>query len=55
MALQAGARVVFTTLDDGTVVMRAKNRSIMDLKGMCSGQEPSNTPVSVDDMNIGQH
>ena len=34
MGLAAGERVVFTQLDDGTTVMRAKTRSILELKGL---------------------
>ena len=54
MALQAGERVVFTTLDDGTVVMRAKNQSILDLKGMLASEGAAGKPVAIADMNIGQ-
>jgi antitoxin PrlF len=55
LAIEAGAKVVFTQLDDGTTVMRAKTRSITDLKGMLkrSGTR-SQRKVSVDEMNIGR-
>ena len=33
MGLTGGERVVFTQLDDGTVVIRAKRRSIVELRG----------------------
>ena len=53
MGLSAQDRVVFTRLDDGTTVMRAKTRSIMDLQGML--KRPSNEPaISIEEMNIGQ-
>ena len=34
MGLEPGERVVFSRLDDGTTVIRAKTRSIRDLKGL---------------------
>lgn len=34
MGLSTGDRVVFTRLEDGTIVMRAKTRSVLELKGM---------------------
>jgi antitoxin PrlF len=53
MGLEAQDRVVFTALQDGTVVMRAKTRSMMDLKGLLK-QPKGATKVSVDDMQIGR-
>jgi len=53
MGLSAGERVVFTQLDDGTTVMRAKTRSIRDLEGMLK-DAVKQRKVSVDDMNIGR-
>ena len=53
LGLTAGERVVFTQLDDGTTLMRAKKRSLLDLEGLlapaCSGRT-----VAVEDMNIGR-
>lgn len=61
MGLQAGERVVFTRLDDGTTVMRAKTRSAMELKGLLKDAAEarknagkSTAKVSVADMNIGR-
>ena len=54
LSLHAGERVVFNTLEDGTVIMRAKNRSILDLEGSLSDSNPTKTKVSIDDMSIGQ-
>ena len=34
LGLSAGERMVFTQLDDGTPVLRAKTRSILQLKGL---------------------
>ena len=53
MGLSAGERVVFTQLDDGTTVMRAKTRSIIELEGLLKGAAKKRK-VSVDDMNIGR-
>ena len=53
MSLSAGERVVFTRLDDGTTVMRAKTRSVLELKGLLEAAAKGRK-VSVDDMNIGR-
>jgi AbrB family looped-hinge helix DNA binding protein len=36
LGLEAGDKLTFTTLSDGTVVMRAKTRSLLDLAGSLS-------------------
>lgn len=51
--LSAGQRVVFTRLDDGTIVMRAKARSILELKGMLK-PAARRGKIEIDDMNIGR-
>lgn len=53
MSLTAGERVVFTPLDDGTTVMRAKTRSALGLKGLLKATA-KHRKVSVEDMNIGR-
>ena len=53
LGLSAGERVVFTRLDDGTTVMRAKTRSVLELKGMLKPARRQRK-VSVEDMNIGR-
>lgn len=53
LGLSAGERVVFTRLDDGTTVMRAKSRSILELKGMLKPVR-GGRKVPVEDMNIGR-
>ena len=53
MGLSAGERVVFTQLDDGTTVMRAKTRSILELDGLLK-DVVKKRKVSVDDMRIGR-
>lgn len=53
MGLGAQDRVVFTVLDDGTTVMRAKTRSVLELKGMLK-RRPGVRKPTVEDMNIGR-
>ncbi len=53
MRLSAGERVVFTRFSDGTTVMRAKTRSILDLKGMLKSKRGKRR-VAIKDMNIGR-
>lgn len=53
LRLSAGERVVFTRLDDGTTIMRAKTRSILELKGMLKAAR-GRRKVPVEDMNIGR-
>jgi antitoxin PrlF len=54
MGLTAGERVIFTQLDDGTTVFRAKRRSIMELKGLLKPARRRKRPVPIKDMNIGR-
>jgi len=54
MGLSAGERVVFTQLDDGTTVFRAKRRSIMELRGFLKPARRRKRPVAVKEMNIGR-
>jgi antitoxin PrlF len=53
MGLSAGDRVVFTRLEDGTALIRAKTRSILELKGMLKGKS-AKKKVTIADMNIGR-
>ncbi len=52
LGLGAGERVVFTQLDDGSTIMRAKTRSIMDLRGML--KPARRRKVAIDEMAIGR-
>ena len=52
LGLGVGERVVFTRLDDGTAVMRAKTRSIMDLRGLLKPER--RRKVAIDEMVIGR-
>ena len=51
LGLQAQDRVTFTPMPDGTVVLRAKTKSILDLQGLL--QPTPDSVVSVDDMGLG--
>ena len=53
MGLSAQDRVVSTRLDDGTTIMRAKTRSIVDLKGLLKRGKGA-AKVKIEDMNIGR-
>lgn len=53
MGLVTGDRVVFTRLDDGTTVMRAKTRSILGGNGLLEPMRKGRK-VSIDEMNIGR-
>lgn len=53
MGLSAQDRIVFTPLADGTVVMRAKTRSLVDLKGLLKRPKGAGK-VSIEDMNMGR-
>jgi antitoxin PrlF len=54
MRLTEGERVVFTVLDDGTTVIRAKSRSLVDLKGMLKNVRARKNRVPIAEMNIGR-
>jgi AbrB family looped-hinge helix DNA binding protein len=51
LGLTAGVRITFTQLEDGTVIVRAKTRSILDLEGSLPGA----AAISIDDMQIGRN
>jgi len=53
LGLSAGERVVFTQLDDGTTLMRAKTRSILDLQGLLK-PAPGKRKIAIEDMKIGR-
>lgn len=50
-----GTRLVWSAMPDGTIIVRAKTRSILDMAGMLKAPKGKNgkngKPVSVDDMN----
>ena len=50
MSLSPKDRLTFTPMPDGTVVLRAKTKSIKDLKGLL--QPPQDRSVSIADMRM---
>jgi len=52
LGVQAQDRLSFTPMPDGTVVLRAKNKTLADLKGLL--KPPLDQVVSLDEMNLGQ-
>ena len=53
LGLSTGERVVFTQLDDGTTVIRAKTRSILELRGLLKSKRVNKRKVAIRDMRIG--
>lgn len=51
LGLTAQDRVTFTPMPDGTVVLRAKTKSINELRGMLKAA--AGTTVTVDEMSMG--
>ncbi|HUH61006.1 MAG TPA: type II toxin-antitoxin system PrlF family antitoxin [Candidimonas sp.] len=51
LGLSAQDRVTFTPMPDGTVVLRAKTKSINELRGML--KPAAGTTVTVDEMSMG--
>lgn len=48
----AGTQLTWTAMPDGTVVVRAKTKSILDLRGTLT--PPKGTHVSIANMNLGR-
>ncbi|MDX3895723.1 AbrB/MazE/SpoVT family DNA-binding domain-containing protein [Pusillimonas sp.] len=46
---EPGTRLVWSVMPDGTIIVRAKNKSILDMAGMVKA--PKGKHVSVEDMN----
>jgi len=46
---EPGTRLVWSAMPDGTIIVRAKTKSILDMAGMLKA--PKGKHVSVDDMN----
>ena len=53
MGLETGERVVFTQLDDGATLLRAKTRALGEIKGLLKPAR-SGRKVALDEMRIGQ-
>ena len=47
--MQAGAKLLWNLMPDGSIIVRAKTKSILDLAGTL--KVPNGVTVSVDDMN----
>jgi antitoxin PrlF len=52
LGVQAQDRLSFTPMPDGTVVLRVKNKTLADLKGLL--KPPLDKAVSLDEMNLGR-
>ncbi|WP_295379932.1 AbrB/MazE/SpoVT family DNA-binding domain-containing protein [uncultured Pseudacidovorax sp.] len=53
MRLNTGDRVVFTPLDDGTTVIRAKTRSLKELRGLLKPERDGQASVDGSEMEVG--
>ncbi|MCV2219382.1 AbrB/MazE/SpoVT family DNA-binding domain-containing protein [Thauera sp. Sel9] len=51
LGVSAHDRITFTLMRDGTVVLRAKNKSVQRLKGMLKPQRGAS--LAVEDMSLG--
>ena len=51
LGVSAQDRLTFTPMPDGTVVLRAKNKSLLDIKGMLKPK--AGKKVAIKDMNFG--
>jgi antitoxin PrlF len=49
MHAKAGTRLVWSAMPDGTIIVRAKTKSILDMSGMLKA--PKGKRVSIDEMN----
>ncbi len=49
LRVEAGAKLLWNLMPDGTIIVRAKNKSILDLAGMLKA--PKGKKVSVESMN----
>lgn len=52
MGLRPQDQINFTLMPDGTVIMRAKKRSIVDMYGVLA--DPQGVQVPVEEMRIGR-
>jgi antitoxin PrlF len=46
---EAGTRLVWSVMPDGTIIVRAKTKSILDMAGML--KSPNSKAVKIEDMN----
>jgi antitoxin PrlF len=52
LGLEAGTRVVFHAMADGTVVMRVKNKTLLDARGMLKHLAAKRPKVTIEDMKV---
>jgi len=50
MQLQPGSRLIWSLMHDGTAIVRAKTKSVLDLAGMLKA--PQGKKVSIEEMNF---
>lgn len=50
--IEAQTRLSFTPMPDGTIVVRVKNRSLLELRGLL--KPAAGTRESVDEMRVGR-
>ncbi len=52
LSVRAGAKLLWNLMPDGTIIVRAKNKSILDLAGMLKAPKSlRNRKISIDAMN----
>ena len=51
LQVQAGTKLQWTLMPDGTIIVRAKTRSILDLAGMLKAPKGKSKKVRIEDMN----
>ncbi|WP_295524913.1 AbrB/MazE/SpoVT family DNA-binding domain-containing protein [uncultured Pseudacidovorax sp.] len=55
MRLSPGDRVVFTTLDDGTTVIRAQTRSRKELRSLLKPERDGRASADGSEMELGKY
>ena len=51
LQVQPGTKLHWTLMPDGTIIVRAKSRSILDLAGMLKAPKGTSKTVRIEDMN----
>ena len=51
LQVQPGTKLRWTLMPDGTIIVRAKTKSILDLAGMLKAQKSKRKTVRIEDMN----
>ena len=50
LGIREGTRLVWHLMPDGSLIVRAKTRSLRDMAGMLKSKAPKGRKVSIDDM-----